>query len=352
MAQRLRLYDCRLSRLPRVVGLCQGDTPRIAQYVNTAVSRLVLAREAGDEGWWGTWAEIAFNVSRTSPYWTAPREVARLEYADLCERPIGINNQFQEYLQFGNGRLPKTFRNVCATRITEAFTRNNVPTFVDLSNPPQKIIVSPMNSADAGKRVLLQGLDNNGNTIYSLDGTNNVQGIFITLASPFTAAPINFNSITGIQKDITLGPVNISQVDPTTGAQVLLLTMEPGETTASYRRYYFNNLPPSCCALKTNTPQTLTLTGIVKLDIIPVFVDTDYLILTNLEAIIEECRSIRYSEFDNPNANVAESRAAHSNALGLLNGELTHYLGMDEPAIVWKPFGSASLSKQRIGTMV
>lgn len=341
-----------MSRLPRLLGFCQGDGPRIFDYANTAVRRLVLSREAGDEGWWGTWAEIAFNVSRTTPYWTAPREVARLEYADVCERPIAINNPFQEYLQFGNGRLPKTFRNICCNPVTEAFTRNNVPTFIDLSNPPQTIIVSPMNGADVGKRVLLQGLDNNGNTIYSLDGANNVQGIFVTLASPFVTAPMNFNSITGIQKDITLGPVNIFQMDPKTGAQVLLLTMEPGETTASYRRYFFNNLPPSCCAVTTNQPQTLTLTGIVKLDIIPVMVDTDYLILTNLEAVIEECRSIRYSEFDNPNANVAESRAAHSNAIGLLNGELGHFLGMDEPAIVWKPFGSASLRRQRIGTMV
>jgi hypothetical protein len=324
----------------------------VAQYCNTAVSRLVYAKESGDEGWNGTFAEIAFNISKTSPYWTAPREVARLEYADLCEHPIAINNPFVEYLQFGNGRLPKTFRNTCCNPVTQAYTRNNVPTFVDLSNPPQTIIVSPMNSADVGRRVFLQGLDNNGNTIYSLDGNNNVQGIFVTLASPFAPAPFNFNSITGIQKDITLGPVNIFQMDPNTGAQVLLVTLEPGETTASYRRYFFDRLPPSCCAITTNTPQTLTLTGIVKLDIIPVAVDTDYLLLTNLEAIIEECRSIRYSEFDNPNANMTESVAAHKNAIGLLNGELSHFYGLDEPAIVWKPFGSASLRRQRIGTMV
>lgn len=353
--QRLRLYDCRLSRLPSLVGLCQDNIPGIAGYVNGAVRRLVMAKEAGDEGWWGTWAEVAFTVSRTTPYWTAPREVARLEGVNVCERPIPVNNQFLEYLQFGNGRLPKTFRRTCSTpRLTEAYTRNNVPTFIDLSNPPQSIIVSPMNSADAGKRVFLQGLDSSGNTIYTIDGNNNVQGQFVTLANPFVKAPQNFNLITGVQKDITLGPVNIYQMDPTTGTQILLLTMQPGEQTASYRRYYFDNLPLTCCIPNPAQPQaqTLTLTGLVKLDIIPVTGDTDYVLLTNLEAIIEECRSIRYSEMDNPNANISESKSAHINAIGLLNGELAHFLGIDEPAIMWRPFGSARLRNQRIGTMV
>ena len=350
--QRLRGYDLRLSRLPRVVGLCQGDAPRIFEYANTAIRRLVMAKEAGDEGWYGTWAEIAFTVSRTSPYWTAPREVARLEGANVCEKPIQINNQFLEYIQFGNGRMPKTFRNVCFQNSTQAYTRNNVPTFVDLSNPPQTLIVSPMNSADAGKRMFIQGLDNNNNTVYSLDGANNVQGVFVTMATPFAAAPMNFNAITGVQKDMTLGPVNLYQVDPTTGTQVLLLTMQPGETTASYRRYYFDKLPLSCCAVTTNAPQTLILTGLVKLDMIPITTDTDYSLIPNLEAIIEECRSIRYSEFDNPNANMAESRSAHQAAIGLLNGELNHYLGMEDAAVVFRPFGSARLSKQRIGSMV
>ena len=105
---RLRLIDFRLSSGPQAVGLCADNIVGCAEYVNSAQRRLVFAKEAGDEGWWGSWAEVAFNgVSRSTPYITTPRNVARVEAIDICDRPVQLNNQFMEYLQFGNGRLPK-----------------------------------------------------------------------------------------------------------------------------------------------------------------------------------------------------------------------------------------------------
>ena len=329
-----------------------------------------MAKEAGDEGFWGTWAEIAFQVScpptaaaptLPGPYWTAPRGVARLEAVDLCDMPIRVNNQFVEYLEFGNGRLPKRFFSCHPNCVRQVYTRNNVPTFVDLSNPPQILQVVFTNPADAGKRMLLQGLDNNNNVIYTQDGLNQVNGVFVVAPpvgqSTFVNPPMRFNQIFGVQKDITQGPVNLFQVDPTTGNQVLLLTMEPTEQTASYRRYFFNSLPASCCfplnaQVPQNIPVALTVTGIVKLELIPVFVDTDYCLIQNLEALIEESSSIRYSEVDNTAANVEMAKSKHLSAIGLLNGELAHYLGIDEPAVSWAPFGAARLEKQRIGLML
>src|SRR5262245_26839370 len=110
MAQRLRLMDVRLSRAPASVGLCQSDLPNIAQYVDSAQRRLILAKEAGEEGWHGTFAEMVFNVQQTDPYITAPRDVARFEVMQMCEKPIYVQNQFYEYMRFGNGRMPKVFR--------------------------------------------------------------------------------------------------------------------------------------------------------------------------------------------------------------------------------------------------
>ncbi len=353
--QKLRLYDVRMSRLPTVIGLCRGDVPGIAGYVNSAQRRLLYAKEAGDEGWYGTWAEIAFNVSRTQPYWTAPRDVARLQAVDICQKPYPINNQLFEYLQFGNGRLPKqTFR--CTPVITQVFTRNTVPTFVDLPTPPNLIRVYFTDPADiqAGLRVLLQGSDNNDIPIWTQDGLNQVQGIFVVADTPFASPITPFNTLTGIQKDQTQGQVKIYAVDQTTGAQTLLVTMQPDETTAAYRRYYFDNLPATCCQnalTNLTTPQTLTLTGIVKLELMPVFVDTDYCLIQNLEAIIEEAQSIRYSEIDTPQAKQM-AQEKHKQAIGLLNGELAHYIGIDEPAVEFAPFGAAHLHTQRIGTMI
>lgn len=350
--QRLRLYDCRNSRLPSLIGSCTADTPGIANYVNAAQRRLLMCREAGDEGWWGTWAEVAFNaVARNQPYITLPREIARAEKIDVCQHPVPIQNQFYEYLDFGNGRMPKRHQDNFGVK--QSYTRNNVPTFIDLWPPPQILRIFATDPTDIGasRRVLLQGTDPTGNTIYSQDGLNQVTGIFVTVGSPFSDSPVQFSAITGIQKDVTSGPIQIFQVDPATGAQVLLLTMEPSETTASYRRYYFDNLPCNCCHNPNIGVQPLQVTAIVKLDLIPVVTDTDYTLIQNLEAITEECSSIRYSEMDTETGKkMAADR--HTQAVRMLQGELVHYLGKTNAAVNFSPFGTARLNRQRVGIMI
>jgi hypothetical protein len=352
--QRLRLFDIKLSDFPQALGFCQGDTARIAKAANTCNRRLLYAKEAGEEGWWGTWAEILFTVSRTLPYITLPREVARLELVDVCGRARPVQNQFYEYLRFGNGRLPKLTPNNHQNlfRLTEAYTRNNVPTFTDLSNAPQFLAVYMTDPADFGKRVLLQGTDNNGSVIYSQDGTNPVMGEYVNLRMPFITSVNRFNTITGIQKDITLGQIQIFQVDPTTGAQVLLVTMEPSEQTASYRRYFFNPLPLSCCPVTvTIPPQPITVTAIAKLDFIPMQVDQDYSLIQSIDALTEEAQSMRLGFVDNKSSK-AMAQERHIQAIRYLMGEVGHFVGIDQPAVAFRPFGSARLERQRIGTMI
>lgn len=353
----------RLSRLPSVIGLCASDIPGISNYLNAAQSRLLYAKEAGEEGWWGTWAEIGFNASQDQPYITLPREVARIEAVNICNRPIPIRNQFYEYLTFGNGRMPKQYRaQPCGMPLT-VYTRNNVPTFTDLSNAPQKIVVYSTDAADNDRRVFIQGLDPAGNVIRSQDGFSQVQGIYVTLAYPSvvvtlpdSATQAQFSAITGIQKDITAGQVQIMQLDPMSGSEKLLLTMEATEQTAWYRRYYFDNLPYDCChngTLSTcsSSPSNVQVTAIAKLEPTPIMADPDYCIIQNKEALIEECAAIRYSEMDTVSAKQM-SQNHHRQAIALLNGELDHYLGKNSPAIQFAPFGTADLRKQKIGTMI
>lgn len=342
---RLRLLDCRLSDLPTQAGSCRDDVDEVANIVNSVQRRLLYCAEAGDESWNGTWAEIRFTVSRAFPYFTFGREIARLEVVNVCDSPVPLNNQFYEYLQFGNGRLPKRcWRNGCQV---EVMSRNNAVTFVDLDNPPQILNVYITDPADAGKRVLIQGTDINSATIYSDDNGTRVTGEFLVLSSPFATFPHQLNSITGIQKDVTVGPVQFFQVDPVTGAQVLLLTMEPSEQTALYRRYYFNGLPLGCCTNET----TAQVTAIAKLDLIPVRVDTDYCLLQNLEAMIEEAQAMRLSRADTVAAKqMAEEK--HKQAVRLLNGELAHLYGKDQAAVNFQPFGSAHLSRRKVGTLI
>lgn len=336
MAQRLRLQDVRSSRFPRVLGLCQSNIPQIAAAANAAQAQLIYDKAAGEESWQGSWAEILFNVSRSQPFATVPREIARLESCVVCDKPVEINNQFAEYLRFGNGRMSA---NSCrCPDVLAVYARNNAVTFTDLSNPPQLIRVYSTSDQDVNKRVLIQGWDNNDVVVYSQDSAIRVQGIFLNLDTTPTTSVLSFNRITGIQKDATVAQVQIYQVDPTTGDEVLLLTMEPGETTASYRRYYFNNLPSSCCPVPGAAEGTVQVRAIAKLDLIPVVVDTDYLLLQNLEALIEQATAIRLMESDTMSAQQMAA-AHHQRAIRLLIGELGHWNGVHDPALGFSPFG-------------
>jgi hypothetical protein len=357
--QRLRLYDVRTSSLPSTIGLCASDLQGIAEVTNTAQRRLLYCKEAAETGWYGGWAEVRFNVSRTNPFVTFDNSVARLEYVDICQRPVDLNNQFVEYLRYGSGRLPKLFaQGHCGCFAPQVYTRNNVPTFVDLTNPPQFIAAYATDPTDIGKRVLMQGTDNNNNVITSQDLFQRAQGQFESLTSPFIQWPMQFNSITGIQKDITNGPVQIFQVDPTSGNQVLLVTMQGSEQTAWYRRYFFHSLPFNCCTFTGPNPcspiqpvESVQVHAIVKLEFIPVQYDTDYCLIQNLEALKQEAMAVRYSSMDSTQSKQLEAQK-HREAVRYLNGELNHYEGSDHPAIQVSVFGSARLEHQMIGTQV
>ncbi len=298
---------------------------------------------------------MSFLVDSNNPYITTPREVARIAVMTVCKKPVQIRNQWYEFLTFGNGLMPKQPPWCDCTDFLQTYTRNNAITAFDLSSPPQMLRVTISDPADIDKRVLLQGWDNLDVPIHSQDVLQEVQGVFVTLdQNPVTAtypdgSTVLFNKITGIQKDLTNGQIKIEQVDPTTGAVALLLTMEPSETVAGYRRYFLNPTPKNCCT--TISPSnTLTINALVKLDLIPVMADPDYLLIGNLEAIIEEMKALRYSTMDTLNSKQME-QACHHQAVSYLNGELIHFQGRDKPSFTFRPYGSARLDRQRIGEL-
>lgn len=287
---------------------------------------------------------MVFNVSQSDPFITLPREVARLINVDVCQRPIAVQNEFFEFLEFGVGLQP----NDCGCQYLQMYDRGVFPTFADIAAPNKTVRVFMVEPADAQKRTLIQGLDANGVVIRSQDGLTPTLGEFLTLQDPFVQAPMEISSITGIQKDVTLGPVKYYEVDLTTGDTRLLLTMEPSEQSASYRRYTINGLPRNCC--NTTLPTTTQVTGMAKLEFIPVRQDTDYLLIQNIEALASECQAIRFDGMDSPNSD-RKAAVKHREAIGYLNGELTHYLGALKPAVVFAPFGSARLERRGIGLM-
>lgn len=349
--QRIRIADILASSLPSKLGLCQSDVAGVSEAVNEAVQRLIYA--GGETGWWGGWAKTVFNVPWATPYITLPREIARLTNITVCKCPVAVQNEWYEFLQFGAGLQPKgegCGEQGCGNFL-EGYDRGVAITAVDLVPGGKKIRVRPSDSRDATFRTLIQGLDQNSNQIYSTDGTEEVTGTYVNLIMPFTDTTMEISKLEGIQKDITAGVVRYYSVDTVTAEEVLLLTMQPSETTASYRRLLVNGLSTNCCGQADVPAEHSQIVGMAKLDFIPCRVATDYSIINNIPAITYEAQAIRYESMDNPNA-LAMADRHHRLAIKVLNQELVHWQGKYNVAINFKPFGSASLAAQKIGYLV
>lgn len=348
MPARPRLIDFRSSGGPNAVGLCATDITSIAATVNEAQERLINDPLAPDEGWWGSWAKMAFTVSRSEPTIVTPQEVARIILLDVCKHPVRIENEWYEYMQFGPGIHPKgcsTTSNPCGP--LNAFERETVVTFTALLSTPQYIRAYATNPNDVGRTCLIQGKDSNGAYVRFVDAATGNAGLgeSLTLSSPFTDTAVLYSEITGIQKVKTFGEVEFFQVDPSTGVETSLLVMQPAETTALYRKYYINGLPSNCCTSCTTTSTQLQVLAMCKLDYVPVTCDSDYLRIMSVPALIDECMSIRYGRMDTPGAQQL-SAAKHASALRILFGQLDHYLGKERPALQRHIFGSDRMRLQ------
>jgi hypothetical protein len=339
---RITLQDVADSRIPEHVGLCAADIPRLASYANEAQQRLVMA--GGEDGWWGSWDKVVFNVNKDDPYITLPSQYARMIAMDVCRTPVRIQNEWFEFLEAGIG-----YQSECNTCMPlQTYERGTVPTAYDLTATNQYIRVYITDARDIGKRIaFLQAKDANGNGIYEQDVTNPVIGFILTMTQPFVTTAYVVSSFVAIDKDETYGDVIVKQVDATTGTEVLLARLGPKIFTPQYRRYYLHGLPRNCCR---NDETTVLITTMLKYEWARVSRPTDLLLIGNLPALKEEFAAIRYGEMDDIEAK-AKSKAAHLEAIRLLNEELTHYLGTQRPAINVAPFGTAHLRRRAIGTL-
>lgn len=339
----------RLSRFPTAVGFCQADAPSIFNLANECTWRLLM--EGGEVGFIGSWDRVVFLANRRNPFITLPYGYARAIGMDFCRHPVAIQNSFMEYLEYGIGLReapPQIAGRFCGK--VEGFDRGNFPTMVDMP-VPSFLRVYATDPADYGKRVLISNAkDQNGVGIYTQDGLNSVNGFYLKLQAPFDTSAFLVSSFTNVAKDLTQGDVLLNAVDQNTGIETTLSRYAPDETTPNYRRYYLNNLPTNCCTQSPITPGLVQVTTMLKREYTPIRRDTDFLILGNIPALIEEAQAIRYSSIDSPTAAQLEAKH-HAKSLSLLNAELRDQLGEIQPAINVAPFGSARLACAGVGTV-
>lgn len=335
--------DFRLSRAPEALGRCSTDYPYLLDKCNEAQERLWQTNK--NQGFWNSEVPMVFTV--TNGYITTPSSVARITNMSVCGMPVQIRNQYWEYLISGVGNQPPNTCQVNCGGPIDAIDRGVVPTLVDIAPTGCTVRVYMTDARDAGKRVLIQGLDQNGLEFRCQDGFTWTLGQYMVLANPFAQLAFNVSKITQILKDTTYGDVPVYQVDIATGAETLLTRLGPFETAPSYRRYYVNNLPANCC---NSTPLT-QVQGIAKLEFVPCQNDTDLLMIQNISALIAECQSIRYGDMETPES---ERLAVikHREAIRLLNNELDHRTDRNKPAVGVNLNEKRSLQRAGVGLVI
>lgn len=337
------LADVRQSRLPGIIGVVSGNTPAIAASVNAAQSRLVEA--GGETGWWGQWVKVVFNVNPSDPYITLPREFCRIINLAVCLEAIRVHNEFYEVMPAGVGlKGPLNVPDWCGQDIA-GYERTGVPTMV---TPEEGMLLRayPSSVQDVGKKMLITATDVNDLDIYAPDGS---KGFYLTLASPFVTTAFAVNTISAIQKDVTVGSVLFKSVDPVSGVETTLSRYAPTEINPEYRRYYITRLPSNCCP--SSTGGTVTVTAICKRECLPVYIDTDQLLIQNIEALVEECHAIKLAESETEAA-LKQSEYHHAKAIKLLQNQLRHYEGEQQPAVTVDRFCNSPLSRQMIGQLI
>jgi len=316
------------SRIPVVVGAC-ADSDKFLAYLNEAQERL-LSRGL----WKGAYARVRMCVDNSCITW--PRQVENVEAIRLRDFYGVVRNEWFQFLTFE----PRSYLSNCCTpnwwncgAESNLFNQGTFPTFADIQGVNKKIKVYLQYPEDDGKRIFLQGLDENGNAVRTVEGGERVDGEYVTLASPSVTTTNFFSVLAAVQKDITAGDVRLYTVDPD-GNEKAIGVYEPDETIPSYRRTYLRPFPAAtrCCDYRT-------IEAMVKLAFIPARRDTDFLLIGNLAALKYECQAIKKEEDDL----TVEAEMYHQKAIRELNHELRTYNGRDNVSVYVSTNGTAPM---------
>lgn len=333
------LAQAKASRIPTVLGICASDQ-RFISYLNEAQLALISRGR-----WWGTIQRAQFCVYDGCLTW--PREVAAIERVAVCRNPIQINSLWYEFTQnlahidrcascnncggigLGCGHLRMDGRGTAAT-------------FRDWSGG--KIIrIYPTHSSDVGKRILLQGYDQNKIWIRTQSSGQWIDGEYVTLALPFVDSVSQFHTrIESVQKDQTNQRVLLFAHDSTANTDIAIAIYQPSEFNPQYQRSYIPGLGGGCEDADGNCVKTVE--AVVKLEYVPAQIDTDWLVIGNLNALKHWCQSIKARE----DHDELQALALEKAAIRELNHELRTHNG-DRTEVFIDIGGARPLSRDLAG---
>ena len=298
---KLTLSDIK-SSMSRMLSMSSTDS-RVIDYINEAQERPLHKGK-----WVGTYARFAVSSSDGTITW--PRQLETIESIAIGDGAGVVRNEWFEFLESGYGIQDKDD----ADDMT-LIDRGESCVFSDIGGTDKKIRVYSGHTSDAGKRLLLQGYDANGDWIRTLDGTTWVDGEYVTLTTTYVDTNSIFSELVGVQKDETVANVKVYELLPAAGTTRLIAEYQPTEVRPVYRR--------SLIAGLKDTGETRVVTIIGKLRFVPAKYDTDWLHISSEPALKEMILSIRKAENNLPQ----EAAIYERRAVELLQEQLLHYMG-------------------------
>ena len=302
-------------RIAKHLNLCATDT-RTTEYINEATRRLI---ESGK--WKNTYGKFTICATEGCIAW--PRQIETIERVAVNEAVGVVRNQWFEFVETGYGLLDN--KDNVGVQILD---RGESPTQSDMSGAGKKVRVYAFLEADAGKTITIQGYDSNNNWVRTLKSGSGSTAVYqdgevVTLINGYVDTTTTFKSITGIQKDVTQGNVQLYELkDASAPTLADLATYEPNETLPSYRRSLIPSLA-GAGGCESGTDKKVAVTVIAKLRFIDAVNDNDVLLISDLYAIKNMALAIKLEE----NRDFGAAEQYRTLAFDSLQRQLANHLG-------------------------
>lgn len=311
----LTLGDVNNSRIPALCNYCPGSD--FTNIVNDATERLLNSGK-----WWGTCSKL--RICATDGCITLPRQVATVETAAICRRPIPVHDFWFEFLQNGIG-----IRDECSCW-PEANMVGQYPMFSDIWGSMSRLLFVCDVAQDVGLGVLVLGYDGYGNWIRTMQNGVWADGEVIPLKqSPGQLSANTFTKVTGIQFPQVMNGQSWLYEYATNNTQRMIGKYANDNIRPQFARYSFPSIRQ--CGLakdSSGNPIPVPVDIIGKLAFIPVVNPSDYLMIGCLPALTEMCMGLKKSgdEADGVKSNQIVASAL-TTAKVFLDDELSHHLG-------------------------
>lgn len=324
------LGEAKQSSLANIAGV-NVNGPRFIQRVNDCTRRLMTR---GD--WEGTILPIQVCSTGGCVVW--PRYVGSVRKLNVCKQPVLISSVWYNFLPWSQSCWND--RGWCNSWCGSGLMmtkQTHSPTFSSVAGENRLVRAYSSTPLDNNKTITLFGEDNNGQPLTTIGAGGWKDGITLTLNAPYVSTAAAVRRIDRVLKDKTQGPVRLYGWDVANSVLEDVAVYEPGETNPSYLRTQLNI---SSCGSSCSQ----SVVALVKLQFVPVAVDTDLVLIENLDALklMFQCASAEEAS-DRKGAREFEQDAVRELNLSLSDSNPDY----TTPVSI-EPFSGACIGGQRL----